>query len=120
IAALNILLQEQFYKNQEDTTLNFVEQIRSFIQEKKYKVQIFTIGSIFWFAFTDRTRITRADQIDANSMTKYKIMHRALLNQGVYFGPSGYEVGFISSAHTEQDLATTISAIKVALDIVFQ
>lgn len=120
IAALNILLQEQFYKNQEGTTLNFVEQIRTYIQEKKYKIQIFTIGSIFWFAFTDRTRITRADQIDANSMTKYKTMHRALLNQGIYFGPSGYEVGFISNAHTEQDIATTIAAIKVALDIVFQ
>ena len=47
-------------------------------------------------------------------------MHRELLNRGIYFGPSGYEVGFISAAHTEEDLKTTLTAIKAALDLVFQ
>lgn len=120
IAALNILLQENFYKKQEDKTSRFVNEIRAYIQEKNYGVKIFTISSIFWFAFTDQESITRADQIDVASMEQYKIMHRALLNQGIYFGPSGYEVGFISSAHTQTDLEITINAIKVALDIVFQ
>jgi glutamate-1-semialdehyde 2,1-aminomutase len=42
------------------------------------------------------------------------------LNRGIYFGPSGYEVGFISAAHTPEDLKITLNAIKEALDIVFQ
>lgn len=120
IAALNILVQEDFYKDQQATTEAFVNELREYIQAHNYRVKIFTIGSIFWFAFTDQEKITRADQIDAASMEQYKVMHRALLNQGVYFGPSGYEVGFISNAHTPQDLTTTITAIKTALDIVFQ
>jgi len=53
-------------------------------------------------------------------MEKYKVMHRELLNRGIYFGPSGYEVGFISAAHTEDGLKKTLLAIKEALQIVFQ
>ena len=53
-------------------------------------------------------------------MVKYKIMHRELLNRGIYFGPSGYEVGFISAAHTKEDLEIALSAIKESLLIAFQ
>ena len=119
IAALRILSQPDFYSKQEETTRSFVERIRDYIASKNYTVQVFTIGSIFWFAFTDQKAIKRADEIDPLSMEKYKVMHRSLLNQGIYFGPSGYEVGFISAAHTEQDLVQTIAAIKIALDEVF-
>ena len=119
IAALSILAQPGFYEKQEQTTLAFVEEIRAFIGENNLEVKIFTIGSIFWFAFTSQEAIKSADQIDPASMEKYKIMHRELLNRGIYFGPSGYEVGFISSAHTAEDLETAISAIKEALLVAF-
>jgi glutamate-1-semialdehyde 2,1-aminomutase len=120
IATLRQLASPGFYEKQEQTTLQFVDTLRAYITEKDYQVKIFTIGSIFWFAFTTQESIKRADEIDPQSMEKYKIMHRSLLNQGIYFGPSGYEVGFISSAHTEDDLERTVLAIKRALDIVFQ
>ncbi len=120
IATLTQLAAPGFYEKQEQTTKSFVGALRSYIADKHYEVKIFTVGSIFWFAFTAQQRISRAEQIDPQSMEKYKIMHRELLNQGIYFGPSGYEVGFISSAHSEEDLNTSIQAIKNALDIVFQ
>lgn len=120
IAALSILAQPGFYENLEKTTLSFVENLRLFIAEQQLEVKIFTIGSIFWFAFTSQEKIQRADQIDPNSMDKYKIMHRELLNRGVYFGPSGYEVGFISAAHTSEDLEQALIHIKEALLIAFQ
>lgn len=120
IAALSILAQPGFYEKLEQTTQAFVEELRSFIAERGYQIKIFTIGSIFWFAFTEQEKIQRADQIDPASMEFYKKMHCELLNRGVYFGPSGYEVGFISAAHTEEDLTQTLAKIKESLDIVFQ
>lgn len=120
IAALQVLAEPDFYTKQEEKTVAFVETIRSYIASKNYELQVFTVGSIFWFAFTAQKSIKRADQIDPLSMEKYKVMHRSLLNQGIYFGPSGYEVGFVSAAHTQEDLDKTIDAIKVALDTVFQ
>ncbi|PRD51452.1 glutamate-1-semialdehyde 2,1-aminomutase [Sphingobacterium gobiense] len=119
IAALRILAEPDFYTKQEEKTRSFIDTIRAYIDRRNYAVQIFTVGSIFWFAFTDQKSIKRADEIDPLSMEKYKVMHRSLLNQGIYFGPSGYEVGFISSAHTQEDLNQTIEAIKTALDTAF-
>lgn len=119
IAALSILAQPGFYENLEQTTQNFVAELRAFIAENNLEVKIFTIGSIFWFAFTNQENIQTAEQIDPASMEKYKIMHRELLNRGVYFGPSGYEVGFISAAHTQEDLETALGVIKDALLVAF-
>jgi len=120
IAALQVLAQPGFYEKLEKTTQQFVEEIRSFVTEKNYEVKIFTVGSIFWFAFTAQEKIQSAEQIDPASMEKYKVMHRELLNRGIYFGPSGYEVGFISAAHTEEDLNKAVAAIKEALMVVFE
>lgn len=120
IAALQVLAKPGFYEKLEKTTQQFVEEIRSFVTEKNYEVKIFTVGSIFWFAFTAQEKIQSAEQIDPASMEKYKVMHRELLNRGVYFGPSGYEVGFISAAHTEEDLNKAVAAIKEALMVVFE
>jgi glutamate-1-semialdehyde 2,1-aminomutase len=53
-------------------------------------------------------------------MDKFNIMHRELLNRGIYMGPSGYEVGFVSAAHTKIDLEKAKRAIFESLDIVFR
>lgn len=120
IAALRLLAKPGFYEQMEKKTQDFVGQLRAFIKEQNYPMQIATVGSIFWIAFSDQGEIQRADQIDPTSMAHYKVMHRELLNRGIYFGPSGYEVGFVSAAHTQEDLQKTVQAIKEALKVVFQ
>lgn len=119
IAQLSELLKPNFYEDLHSKTENFVTAIRNFVAERQYPVKIFTIGSIFWFAFTEQEHIRRADEINPASMDKFKVMHRELLNRGIYLGPSGYEVGFVSSAHTSTDLEQTQQAIFRSLDIVF-
>src|SRR5690606_12450187 len=119
ISALRILAQPDFYTTLEKTTQDFVAKIRTFGAEQELEVKIFAVRSIFWFAFTNQEKVQRADQIDPSSMEKYKRMHRALLNRRVYFGPSGYDVGFVSAAHTQQDLDHTLSALKESLLIAF-
>lgn len=120
IAQLNELLRMGFYRDLNNKTEEFTESIQRFATARNYKFKVFTIGSIFWFAFTDQEKISRADEIDAASMEKFKKMHRELLNRGVYLGPSGYEVGFISSAHNKTDLEKAKRAIFDSLDIVFR
>ncbi len=118
IATLTELIQPDFYKNLGDKTAAFVESIRNFASARNYQLKIFTVGSIFWFAFTDKD-IKTAEDIDPASMEKFKMMHRELLNRGIYLGPSGYEVGFVSAAHTKTELEKAKTAIFAALDIVF-
>ena len=120
IAQLSELTRMGFYRDLNNKTEEFTESIQRFATARNYKFKVFTIGSIFWFAFTDQEKISRADEIDPASMEKFKIMHRELLNRGIYLGPSGYEVGFISSAHNKTDLEKTKRAIFDSLDIVFK
>lgn len=119
IAQLTELLRMGFYRDLNNKAEEFVEAIQRFTTARNYKFKVFSIGSIFWFAFSDQENIRKAEDIDPASMDKFKKLHRELLNRGVYMGPSGYEVGFISSAHTKTDLEKTKRAIFESLDLVF-
>ena len=119
IAQLTELLRMGFYRDLNNKTEEFTSAIQRFATARNYKFRVFTIGSIFWFAFTDREAIRRADEIDAASMELFKKLHRELINRGIYLGPSGYEVGFISSAHTKIDLEKAKRAIFESLEVVF-
>jgi glutamate-1-semialdehyde 2,1-aminomutase len=120
IAQLTELMRSGFYRDLDKKTDEFVASIQRFATARNYKFKVFSIGSIFWFAFTDQEAIRRADEIDGSSMELFKKLHRELLNRGVYLGPSGYEVGFISSAHTKIDLEKAKRAIFDSLEVVFK
>lgn len=118
IAQLSVL-KNGAYKDLNSKASSFVNAIRRYVEAKNYKMKIFSVASIFWFAFTDKEHIREAADIEHESMEKYKVMHRELLNRGIYFGPSGYEVGFVSTAHTKTELEIAKRAIFESLDIVF-
>ncbi|MES2427364.1 MAG: glutamate-1-semialdehyde 2,1-aminomutase [Bacteroidota bacterium] len=120
IAQLTELLRMGFYKDLHKKTEEFTEAIQRYATAKSYKFKVFSIGSIFWFAFTGQETISKAEEIDPTSMDKFKVLHRELINRGIYLGPSGYEVGFISSAHTKIDLEKAKRAIFDSLDLVFK
>lgn len=118
-ATLQQLIQPGFYDGLAEKTQSFIQKIQQYCDERGYEVSIPNIGSIFWIAFT-KDRILTADQIDPASMDKFKVLHHELLERGVYLGPSGYEVGFVSAAHQESDLEEAAHHICAALDIVFK
>ena len=77
-------------------------------------------GSIFWMSFSKNKHVDSADKINADSMAYFKTLHKYMLDNGVYFGPSGYEVGFVSHAHTVSDLLTAKTVILNGLDKIFK
>lgn len=117
IGQLTTLLQPGFYDELNYKTQEFTRSIQEFAVSRNYKLKVFSIGSIFWFAFTDRN-IQKAEDIDASSMEQFKKLHRELLNRGIYLGPSGYEVGFVSAVHTKEDLEKAKEAIFESLDAI--
>jgi len=118
-ATLKQLLEPDFYSNLESKTKHFIKKIQDHADTKNYEMHIQTIGSIFWIAFT-KERVMAASQIDPKSMDKFKVLHHELLQRGVYLGPSGYEVGFVSAAHSEADLAEAAGIINECMDFVFR
>lgn len=118
IAQLSICASEGFYEDQVERTNYMVDIINSHAQTKDYDFELVTIGSIFWLKFAKDVQIRRADQINSD-MTPFKKLHNALLERGVYVGPSGYEVGFVSKVHTKAILKDASAKFCDALDAVF-
>ncbi|MBI1265984.1 MAG: glutamate-1-semialdehyde 2,1-aminomutase [Cryomorphaceae bacterium] len=118
-AQLRELLKPGFYSMMEEKTATLIHPIIAYAREKGYKFNIFSRGSIFWLAFSDQINIRKSNEIDPASMKYFTILHRALLERGIYLGPSGYEVGFVSAAHSDADIALAVSAFKEALDLAY-
>lgn len=118
IAQLTELLKPGFYEDQEQRTKIFTDEINSYAKEKGYNFELVTLASIFWISFDASHSIRSAEEINPD-MTGFRQLHRALLERGVYLGPSGYEVGFVSSAHTPEILAKAAQQFKSALDEIF-
>ena len=56
------------------------------------------------------------DEIMDSDREKFKLFFHLMLNQGIYFGPSAFEAGFVSAAHSATDIKQTIAAANVAFD----
>lgn len=115
IAQLTECVAPGFYEDQEKRTKAFIDPINAHAKAKGYDFEIITIGSIFWLSFDGKQTIRQAAQINAD-MTGFRKLFNALLNEGIYIGPSGYEVGFISKAHTPEVLAEATKKFIAALD----
>lgn len=111
IAQLTECLKGGFYEALEKKTKLFVDSCQLLTGDCRF----FSIGSIFWLAFTNKEKIRSAEEIDPNSMQQFRKLYHKLLEKGVYLGPSGYEVGFVSEAHSETDLKNAAKVLSESL-----
>lgn len=116
IAQLELCLQPGFYAELERKTAMLVNGVMNHAISKNHAFKIFHLGSIFWTSFSNRNEVNDAGQVDASGMSRFALFHHALLERGVYLGPSGYEVGFVSSAHSDADILFAIKAMNESLD----
>ncbi len=119
IAQLSACLDAGFYEALDKKSADFCEIINQNAAEKAHPVRVVRQGSIFWLSFAGDQAIRKASQIDAANMNWFSRLHHILLENSIYLGPSGYEVGFISVAHTEKMLQQAAGVFCHAIDSVF-
>ncbi|MCA1766693.1 MAG: glutamate-1-semialdehyde 2,1-aminomutase [Idiomarina sp.] len=71
-------------------------------------------GSMFGFFFTEEPEVTTFAQATKCNMEHFKTFYHAMLEQGVYLAPSAFEGGFMSAAHSEEDIQATLDAAEKA------
>jgi len=69
-------------------------------------------GGLFGIYFTDQTEITSFDHILKCDIDAFRKFFHGMLNRGVNLAPSAFEAGFISAAHSDEDIAFTLQAAK--------
>ena len=68
------------------------------------------VGGMFGIFFTDESPVTYLEQVMACDQDRFRKFFHGMLDAGIYLAPSAFEAGFISSAHSEQDIETTLEA----------
>jgi glutamate-1-semialdehyde 2,1-aminomutase len=71
-------------------------------------------GGMFGLFFSSAPKITDFYQVTNCDLDRFKLFFHEMLKRGVYLAPSAYEAGFVSTAHSDQDIADTIEAAAQA------
>lgn len=70
------------------------------------------VGGMFGYFFTDEQTVSSFAQVQQCNIERFKAFFHGMLDQGVYFAPSAYEAGFVSSAHNDDTLNKTLTAAR--------
>ena len=114
LAQLRELLDGNAYDRLEQLGARLEEGIREAIRKHGRNYTFHRAGSMFCLFFTEQ-EVYDLDSAQKASKELFKPFFWNMLEQGVYFAPSPYETGFISTAHTEEDIDRTVEAVHVSL-----
>lgn len=96
----------------EKRTRKFIGKLNDGFRAARLPIQASGYSSIFWIHGATAEPIRRIDQIPEGHGENFKRFFHECLNRKIYLAPSGYEVGFVSLAHT--DAVLEAAAVKMA------
>ena len=88
----------------ESRAREFCQSLQSEFDAHELPWQVDRVASIFWIRARTGSPIRSISEIPAGHKERYAKLFHALIQRGIYLPPSGYEVGFISMAHTPEIL----------------
>ncbi len=102
-----------FYESLAATTRAFVEGMSDAARRAGVAFSAQSVGGMFGLYFAPRVPDSY-DTVMACDKERFNRFFHAMLDAGVYLAPSAYEAGFVSAAHTAEDIAATIRAAEGA------
>jgi glutamate-1-semialdehyde 2,1-aminomutase len=114
LANLDLITEPGFYENLGDKTKTLVEGISAAAAGTGIPMTFSCVGGMFGLFFTDQAEVTSFDQVMQCDVDAFKQFFHLMLEAGVYLAPSAFEAGFVSSAHSQQDIEDTIHAAETA------
>ncbi len=109
---INELIKINPYDELEANASYLLTNIKNEMFKKEIPFSFNQIGGMFGFFFTDEFP-NNFDDVSASSDKYFESFFKDCLNQGIYFAPSKYEAGFISTKHTKKILDEVINKVKV-------
>ena len=109
---INELIKINPYDELEANANYLLTNIKNEMFKKEIPFSFNQIGGMFGFFFTDEFP-NNFDDVSASSDKYFESFFKDCLNQGIYFAPSKYEAGFISTKHTKKILDEVINKVKM-------
>ena len=114
LAQLRELERTNGWKLLEELGAQFEARAREAIKSTETEITLHRLGSMFCLFFAAGPIVDLASA-QRSDLKKFATFFHACLKRGVYFAPSQFETGFISTAHTAKDIERTGAVVREAL-----
>ncbi|WP_316366337.1 glutamate-1-semialdehyde 2,1-aminomutase [Candidatus Thiodiazotropha sp. CDECU1] len=74
------------------------------------------VGGMFGLFFSNAAGVSDYAGATACDQSRFKAFYHAMLQRGIYLAPSAFEAGFVSAAHSDEDIENTIHAAKESFE----
>jgi glutamate-1-semialdehyde 2,1-aminomutase len=115
IETIRILNQQGTYERLEDAALRLEEGIKKAASQQNLRLTTSRFASLLTIFFTGNPVLDYASASQSDTALFGKFF-RQLLPSGIYWPPSQFEAVFVSLAHNDEDIQTTVDKISAALD----
>ena len=87
-------------------------EMKKIASKNKIPFEVVFEGGMFGFSFTKNGPIQNYNDIANSEISLFKEFFHLMLEENIYFAPSPFEAGFMSSEHTEREIDSTLSAVE--------
>ncbi len=115
LTTLELLASPGFFDDLFEKTKMLMEGIKESAEKAKIPLSYNAMGGMFGIFFTEETEISSFAQVMNCDQERFKRFFHNMLDQGIYLAPSSFEAGFMSSAHSKDDIEDTILASASAI-----
>ena len=114
LAQLRAMEQQNGWERLEALGAQLESSTREAISLSGIPLTFHRVGSMFCLFFTEGP-VNNLEDAKNSDLDAFRKFFSKCLNAGVYFAPSQFETGFISVAHTEEDISRTAEIVREAL-----
>jgi len=107
---LELISQPEFFSDLTRKTTQLVAGMLDLAKSANIDMTANQVGAMFGLFFTDAEKVTDFAGSMACDQERFRKFFHGMLDHGVYMAPSAFEAGFVSAAHTDEDIANTLSA----------
>lgn len=118
IKTIELISREGFYQGLEQKVKSLTEGVLAAAKVASIPLLAQSVGGMFGFFFTDKPAVQTFSDVMSCDAEQFKRFFHHMLDNGVYLAPSAFEAGFISEAHTDDDIKQTVDAATISLGAV--
>ena len=110
LKTLELISTPNFFEKLADKTSAMAEGLHMHASAAGVPLTTNEVGGMFGFFFTEEDKVTNFAQVSACDIERFKKFYHGMLQEGIYLAPSAFEAGFVSSMHSDDDIADTLAA----------
>ncbi|NPE61137.1 glutamate-1-semialdehyde 2,1-aminomutase [Dickeya dadantii] len=111
-ACLSEVAKPGVHQKLTELTTQLAEGLLAAAKTQQIPLVVNHVGAMFGIFFTDADRVTCYQDVLKCDVERFKRFFHMMLEEGVYLAPSAFEAGFMSLAHSQQDIEHTVDAAR--------